>query len=140
MGARYLLALAAACAAVDVAYFRDDPAAKTQLEVTEDGAAWLQSHDTTIEIFDSPKPVHVYRVVVTGVPTSTVTLYPAKLGGGLRFPGAAYIFSNATYNCSDATRSHVWLQLPRGRGLLPNGVHCAKRRWRHEVPALRRRD
>ena len=59
MGARYLLALAAACAAVDVAYFRDDPAAKTHLNVTEDGAAWLQSHDTTIEIFDSPKPVHV---------------------------------------------------------------------------------
>ena len=107
MGARYryLLALATA-SAVDVAYFRDDPAAKTQLNVvTGDGAAWLQSHDTTIEIFDSPKPVHVYRVVVTGVPTSTVTLYPAKLGGGLRFPGAAYIFSNATYNCSDAANA-----------------------------------
>ncbi|KAH8053504.1 hypothetical protein JL722_9342 [Aureococcus anophagefferens] len=55
MGARYLLALATA-SAVDVAYFRDDPAAKTQLQVTDEGAAWLQSHDTTIEIFDSPKP------------------------------------------------------------------------------------
>lgn len=94
--------------AVDVAYFRDDAGSpKTRLNITEgsgNASAWLLTYEESIEVFDSPRPVRAYRVVVRGTPTSYAALYPREAFGddGLSVENGCYVFSNATYNVTDA--------------------------------------
>lgn len=92
--------------AIDVAYFRDGPA-KTALNITAGNAsAWLETYDETIEIWDSPRPVHAYRVVITGTPGTYAALYPGS--AGLALAHGAYVFANATYNVTGGGKTrHV---------------------------------